>query len=488
MVNDMLEKFRSLTFYFLFCIFFASCQTKERPVVLERQVSVDASTTYQTIDGFGVNINPAQWRGGNLKDAVDILVDDLGASLFRFDCVGFANWLDPTRRNDDGKYPDDYLTSVYTNKTFRDAWETFRYLNIKGIVPFFNVSGKIDRGLAASDRPRFLEDFDGYAEMVVTMIQWAREKEKLNFTLLDPCNETDLGYRDWMPAEGPGLDTKDLLPLTHIIADKLTEYGLDNIELMVMSDSDPTIERTSVFLEDSSLHNKVTHFGFHIYGGYPGVPQALVDTIDKSVYKGSRTWMTEYGDLDLSGLVEYRVAWRSTNMLIDFINDGFNGGMVWDAFDNYHKHDEAWSQFGLLKTDTTDWSYSPKLRYYAAKQVHRFVRPGFERIETNAIPLSNGYDVYEDLKNPFKYIKLMSFTSPDKKDFTIVGTSVIEGDVELTFDLKGFGKSISGKKVYVYRTSETEHCHASEEIEVINNQVKVLLKENGIVTISTIGI
>jgi hypothetical protein len=41
------------------------------------------------MDGFGVNINPAWWNGGEYKDAkvvqpaIDLLVDSLGATIFR---------------------------------------------------------------------------------------------------------------------------------------------------------------------------------------------------------------------------------------------------------------------------------------------------------------------------------------------------------------------------------------------------------------------
>ncbi len=46
-------------------------------------VRIDLTTLYQEIDGFGVNINPvSHWREGRLTPVLDMLVDDLGASLF----------------------------------------------------------------------------------------------------------------------------------------------------------------------------------------------------------------------------------------------------------------------------------------------------------------------------------------------------------------------------------------------------------------------
>jgi hypothetical protein len=53
-------------------------------------VTVDGARRHQRIGGFGVNVTPAQWRGGALKPTLDLLVDDLGTSLVRLDCYGKA--------------------------------------------------------------------------------------------------------------------------------------------------------------------------------------------------------------------------------------------------------------------------------------------------------------------------------------------------------------------------------------------------------------
>lgn len=131
----------------------ASCSGPAQRNTTDLNVTVDGGKTFQTVDGFGVNITPAQWRGGSLKPVLDRLVDDLGCTLFRFDCTGLADWLDPARRNKEGTYPAEYLKQVYTDKVFRDSWETFRYLNEKGIEPIFNISGRIPAGPGMEGRP-----------------------------------------------------------------------------------------------------------------------------------------------------------------------------------------------------------------------------------------------------------------------------------------------------------------------------------------------
>jgi len=46
-------------------------------------VTIDGVQTYQTIDGFGVDVNTGWWNGGEVTPAIGLLVDQLGATLFR---------------------------------------------------------------------------------------------------------------------------------------------------------------------------------------------------------------------------------------------------------------------------------------------------------------------------------------------------------------------------------------------------------------------
>jgi hypothetical protein len=225
-----------------------------------KNVVLNADVKYQKMDGFGVNITPAQWRDGNLKPVLDMLVDDLGCTLFRFDCYGTADWLDPNKRDKDGQYPQEYLKEVYTGKVFKDSWATFRYLNSKGIQPYFNVSGKIPRALAGTDG-QTLKDFDGYAEMVVSMLKWAREEENLKFSLFAPFNETDLGF-----PEGPRLQPDIVVPATKAILKKLDETGLGDIKLIVLCDAYPKREKIAPLCKDASMVGRIACFSTHTYG------------------------------------------------------------------------------------------------------------------------------------------------------------------------------------------------------------------------------
>jgi len=313
---------------------------------LRAAVTIDVATRFQRIDGFGVNLTPAQWRGGALKPTLDLLVDDLGTSLVRLDCYGKADWLDPARRGTDGHWPEAYLAGVYRSRVFAECWDTFRHLTAKGVDVHLNVSGRVPAAWTGPDG-QTLVDFDAYAEMAVSLARWAREKEGLRFTRLAPFNETNLGF-----PEGPKVRDADVLPAVRAVAKGMDAAGLGDVKLVVACDA-PPIERArfSPMLEALDLVGRVSAFSTHTYGDgdegdatpgwYDGESEraALVKAVAASPHQGASVWMTEYGDLDQTGLVEWQFAWRSARRLMRMLADGFHAALAWDAFDNLHEHD-----------------------------------------------------------------------------------------------------------------------------------------------------
>ncbi len=465
--------------------------TQPSPVHFKTAITADAADVIRPIDGFGVNITPAQWHDGHLKPVLDTLVDDLGATLFRFDCTGLANWLDPARRNSDGSWPEVYLDSVYHSRVFTDAWATFRYLNSKGIEPFFNVSGRIPPGFGYRDDPKRLADFDGYAEMVVSMVKWAREKEDLRFSLLAPFNETDFGY-----PEGPSIDGDTIVTAIEAIVKKLEEKGLQDVKLIVPDDGNPRLYKLETILSDTSLVGHIFAFGTHTYGnGSIGENEdwyqnetnfaRFAKIVKSSAFSSSSVWMTEYGDLDQTGLIPYEFSWRSTRRLMKALRDGFNAALVWDAFDNFHEHDSAWARYGLLATDTTNWSYTPKKRYFAAKQVYRFVRPGWNMVKVK-FPEPEKNDVYKMWHDPFRNIRIQAFVSPDGRDFTVVFMNSAEQDVEMNIRFDGLTGPLKDKEVHFFVTTEKKNCEQESFPKQNGKSVTVVLPERSISTVSTL--
>ena len=459
--------------------------------VISKFAVVDFSKTKQVIDGFGVNVNPDQWRDGNLKPAIDLLVDELGCSAIRFDCYGNGLWLDPSKMNANGKWSDEYLKEVYTSKKFTDAWEAFRYFNSKGVKPYFTVSGIVP-DVWNYKGTKELENYNAYAEMQATMVKWAREKEYLEFEFYAPFNETDYGGN----VEGPAIDLTKRADAFRAIIYKFNEYGLGDLKYIVFCDGHFLPKKNRYFIANTDLASQTYAISAHCYGnGDEGDGDMWydnnswigesIDSAKQSGFKNCHTWLDEYGDLDQTDEIEWEFAWRCQRRLLRALREGVNLAQLWDSWDNYHLHDSAWSKYGMIKTDTTNWTYTPKQRFYASKHVYKYVRPNWKRVEISVPIEKQTKGVYAWHASHLKNMKLLAFISPDGKDFTITGMNLIESDVEFNIELKDLISEIE-KPVNNYRTTRHENFVLTEKVKLVDNKLKVLVKEKSIFSITTL--
>ena len=475
----------------VFFVALVSCQTGQESKrentnsqVISKFAIVDFGKTKQVIDGFGVNVNPDQWHNGNLKKAIDLLVDELGCTAIRFDCYGNGLWLDPLKMNANGKWPNEYLKEVYTNKRFTDAWQTFRYFNSKGVKPYLNVSGIVPDEWNFKGTKE-LENYNAYAEMQATMVKWAREKEKLEFEFYAPFNETDFDGT----VEGPKISPQNKSVAFKAVINKFNEYGLGDLKYIAFCDGFFKPQDLRYFLANSDLVSQTFALSGHTYGNGDngdgdGVGPAI-DTIKNSAYKNCRIWLTEYGDLDQTGEIEWEFAWRCQSRLFKAIQQGVNLAQLWDAWDNFHVHDNTWAKYGMIKTDTTNWTYTPKTRFYASKHVYKYVRPNWNRVEISVPDNKITKGVYEGYTSHLKNIKLLAFISQDGKDFTITGMNFIESDVELNIELKNL-LTENAKPVNNFQTTQHENFVLTENVKLVDNTIKVQIKAKSLFTLTTL--
>jgi hypothetical protein len=87
----------------------------------EAAITLDATQRFQQMDGFGVNLNPKCWDRGSLAPVLDLLIDDLGATLFRVDAYGKSNWLDPDSSLGRGALTEETYARAYRGIDFQQA-------------------------------------------------------------------------------------------------------------------------------------------------------------------------------------------------------------------------------------------------------------------------------------------------------------------------------------------------------------------------------
>jgi hypothetical protein len=316
-----------------------------------------------------------------------------------------------------------------------------RYLNHRGIRPYLTASGDVPAWMLAEDG-KTLADYESFCEMLVSMIAWAKHKENLDFSLFGPLNETDIGS-----PEGPTVLPQHFPQVIQRLDEKIRRVGLDDIRLVVAEQGGYNAEFVRFMIANPVLQERIGVFGMHMYANTSSKEMSsVVDLIQTSPYAGCRKWLTEYGDLDQTGEMEWYVAWASTQRLFNALEAGFQAGLVWDAFDNYHDHNEAWTIYGLLRNGLN--TFTPKKRYYAAKQVYRYVRPGFRRVAVEA-----------DTPD----IRLLAFSDAGFEKLTVVGMNSGK-EVFLSLGLRGFSAATQKGIVKVFRTSEGENCVLAENL------------------------
>jgi hypothetical protein len=335
---------------------------------------------------------------------IDMLIDDLGATLFRLDPYGLSNWEAVNDNDDSGSMNWEYYNDRYSTPTFEASWAAARYLNSRGIRPLLALSGiapewmldssapppqhkvcassaSMSMGSAASMRPSHLNPamYEEFAEQVVSLAVYARTKARIDFEYFGPLNETDC-----YPAEGPRVDPNEMPKLLASIARRMKKEGLGDVKLVVAEQAIVTTDYIGPIMQDSELMNQVGVFAFHTYGKDSVGPQ--VERVHQNRYAAVPVWLTEYGDLndlDRSAHNEWEnFSLAATQRALTALNQGASAALYWDAYDNYHEHYPRLTFYGLVKN--TDQVYSPKKRYYAAKQLYHFVRPGSQRIAATA--------------------------------------------------------------------------------------------------------
>lgn len=372
----------------------------------ERALTIDGSRQFQTLDGFGVNINSASWKNGELRPAIDMLVDQLGATIFRV-VIDNGDWETTNDNGDPHTLNWAFYNHVYTSPKFEALWATMAYLNQKAITRhlMLSIMGPVASWMGGSRINPAAED--EWVEMIASLIYHARVTRNLQFGLLSPMNEPD-----WDGIEGPRVGQSQYVRLMQRLSRKLDALGLSSVRLMGPDTASVDKGVQAYFPEmmaDATLMAKLAHFGLHNYAGYTaGAAQA----IESSAYPGKNFWITEVSNI-----------WDA----FPEIAQGAAAILVWDGYDSVYDHailagrgttppNDAGNGPALLAYDPSSGAYTPRKAFYEHAQLFRYVAPGARRIAASV---------------PHTTLSVLAFHHPAAHHVTLVGRNTGSGDLTL---------------------------------------------------------
>ncbi len=339
----------------------------------DTKLVIDGSRQFQTIDGFGVNINSLSWNNGESKPAIDMLADDMGATLWRV-VFDQEDWETANDNPDPNVFSWKYYNKVYSSPKFRNLWGTIGYLNRKGSSSniILSLMGNVPGWMGGSKINPAYED--EWVEMISSLIYYARNTMRLSFSMLDSLNETDWGHN-----EGPLVDKIQYTRLLHRLSIKMDSLGLGDMKFVGPSTANIVYgvnDYMPVMMGDNLVMAKTDHFGLHNYA--PKGDNAYL-AIKNSAYSGSNYYITE---VTLPGNVLYE------------LSQGASAIIIWDGYDSVYNHailsgagtrppNDPGPGPAPLAYDTTTGKYSPRKCFYEYEQIFKFVPPGSARISTS---------------------------------------------------------------------------------------------------------
>jgi O-glycosyl hydrolase len=376
----------------------------------EMKLQIDGAIKYQTMDGFGVNINPAWWYNGSYTDAkvvqpaIDLLVDSLGATIFRA-VIEEIDWEEVNDDNNPDHFNWDYYNKIFSDIRFRGVWNTLRYLNQKGITDGLLISfmgaAPAAPPLAKPDPERswmggteysIKENMeDELVESQAAFLYYMRNTEKIQFSLVSPMNETDIvagtisAEHPEGLVEGPNIsDAVQYVRIVRKLAKKLDIIGMSDIKFVA---PDAAGERLFVavlneMVKDSYLMSKLVCWGVHQYGTDAA---NYLNKIKMSPYPTKPYWVTETA--------------RISHMLGQ-LGDNASSYIFWDGFDCIYQHGRRNGYGSVPPNDWVFWfgpkdgkplieyismteSWMPRKQFYEHAQLMKFVKPGAVRMSVS---------------------------------------------------------------------------------------------------------
>jgi O-glycosyl hydrolase len=371
---------------------------------------IDGSQRFQPIDGFGVNVNSASWQNGELRPALDMLVEHLGATIFRV-VVDNADWETHNDNGDPNAFEWPVYTRLYTTPKFEALWAIMAYLNQRGITQnlMLNVMGPVAPWMGGSRLNSAAED--EWVEMITSLVYYARNTRRVQFGLLSPMNEPD-----WDGIEGPQVGQWQYVRLMQKLSQKLDVLELSALRLVGPDTASVDAGMQAYVPEimaNASLRAKLAYIGLHNYAGYTaGAEQALKSSADPSKH----FWITEVSNI-----------WDA----FPVIAQGAAATLVWDAYDSVYNHallagrgttppNDAGNGPALLAYDSATGVYTPRKAFFEHAQLFKYVQPGARRIAA--------LDTHADLE-------VLAFHHPTSNRLTIVGRYAGSGALPISGSL-----------------------------------------------------
>jgi hypothetical protein len=224
-----------------------------------------------------------------------------------------------------------------------------------------------------------------WAEMVASLLIYARQTNQIQFSLVGPDNEMD------QTVQGVNMTASQYVTALHDLSQLLDTNGLSDVQFVGPDLAGGGTTYMPQMMADPVVMSKVAHFGVHSYADGGGNSAGVYSYIQGSAYPDRRFWVTEFNvwcascDSGVLGTYDWTYCKGTAEYLMQHLLNNASAGLVWEGYDsqyNYYSPLEwsFWGLFGVDNPNATVKTYTARKNFYTLAQISRFVRPGAQRI------------------------------------------------------------------------------------------------------------
>ncbi len=434
-------------------------------------VTFNGGVTYQTIEGFGANINHRSWTNDDLKPVIDALVDQAGMTLFRV-IYDKTDWEGTNENTSPYVMNWDYYNQVYSSAEFQKMWGLVAYLNQKGISNgvMFNFQGNGPAWLGVPALNTGMEP--EWAQMVASLLIYARQTNQLQFGLVGPDNEMD------ETSQGVNMSASQYVTALHDLSQLLDTNGVSDLRFVGPDLAGGGTTYMPQMMADPVVMSKVAHFGVHSYSDGGGGSAGVYSYIQGSAYPDRTLWVTEFNvscppcDAGVLGTYDWTYCEGTAEYLMQHLLNNASAGMVWEGYDSQYNYFSPlewsfWGLFGVDDTNAVDKTYTARKNFYTLAQISKFVRPGAQRIGVSGSSSS--------------FSPLLAFNQPGLGQITIVGINTSGSAATLSGALASLP---TVPYLELYYTSPTANLADGGSVAVSNGAFSATIPANCVFTLT----
>ncbi len=412
-------------------------------------ITVDQSTVYQTIDGFGAHgAMNVWWSSGPFynQNFLDLVIDDLGLTITR-------NEYYP-KPNEPGQWPKQIPYLQAMKQKAEQSGEPLKFLATYWTPPHYMKDPPTCCG--GYLLPEYYDDFGDYAvssiqdykDIGIDLYALSLQNEPAWPQSWNTCVYSTEEYRDMLKVAGPIIEAS--FPDTQLF---LCEHMLFSFEF-------PHASYEYLIIQDPDALQWADIWATHGYGNDgqtpdPGSTETTFWTRARQLLEPTNRpfWMTETSGYDEN--------WENCRQLAQSIyaalKYGHASAWVWWQLSENNGLGNPPGEYVLMNVGV------PGKRYYISKQYYRYIRPEAVMVESDV----DNSDVY-----------IVAFKHPIQKTATIVLINADEQYEKLVqLDITG---DILPRRFHVYRTTATENC---VDAGIVARDGSVVLPENSVTTL-----